>query len=401
MKVCPFPGRFSSANGKQQQLFQRATYSLNALAWAGLAGALVAGFTSATHAAPTTKAKIGQMIMVGFTGTSTRYKGVRAVMQELREGSIGGVMLMKHNIVSHRQLRQLTSALKQAAKSGGQMPPFIAVDQEGGAVQRLKFTRYPSARRIALKPAANAARIYGKLACELRASGINVNFGPVADLDLRGRANPIIGRMARSYGKSPERVIKYTRAFVAAHHRHGVMTAAKHFPGHGSSFKDSHKGFTAIPKWNRLGNELAPFTALANGSPEQRVDMMMIGHLYNKKWGAPASLSHTAVSGILRKQVGFNGIAITDDMEMGAIRKNYNRKSAIIRAVKAGNDVLLYANTITHARYLGRQIRDTIAGALCTGSRKTNCINPATIDISYQRISRLKNRQVATAPDCR
>lgn len=361
---------------------------------------LFAQGNTSSQAATTIEAKIGQMIMVGFTGTSTQYKGVRAVMQQLKEGSVGGVMLMKHNIVSRQQLRQLTAELKLAALSGGQMKPLIAVDQEGGRVQRLKFNRYPSAASIATRSVANAGQVYNKMACELRSAGINVNFGPVTDLDLRGRANPIIGRLDRSYGKNPNSVIKYARQFVSAHKRHGVMTVAKHFPGHGSSLKDSHKGFTAIPDWNRLGNELAPFTALANGNANQQVDMMMIGHLYNRTWGAPATLSYTAVSDILRNRVGFNGIAITDDMEMGAIRKNYKWATAVTKAVKAGNDILLYANTLTHNRYLGRKINDTILAALCTTNNKPGCINPQTITTSYNRIIALKSRRAAPS-NCR
>ena len=338
------------------------------------------------------KAKIGQMVMVGFRGTSTRNKGVKAVMQELREGSIGGVMLMKHNIVSIPQVRALTSALRQAARAGGQLPPFISVDQEGGRVQRLKINKYPSALAIGRTSLKNAARTYAKLACEVRSAGINVNFGPVADVDVRGRANPIIGRMGRSYSANPKTVSKYARQFVLAHKRFGLMTAAKHFPGHGSSISDSHKGFTAIPQWNRLSNELAPFKQLASGGPTKSVDMVMIGHLFNDKWGAPASLSHRAVAGMLRNQVGFKGVAITDDMEMGAIRKNYKWSQAVKLAVNAGNDVLLYSNTARTNSFLGRKIRDTIAQAICRGpnSPKT-CIPARVITNAYFRIKTLKS----------
>ena len=347
---------------------------------------------------PSLKAKIGQMIMVGFTGTSSRFKGAKAVIEQLREGSIGGVMLMRHNIGSKNQLRQLTRALHQATCSGRQLPALIAVDQEGGAVQRLKFTRYPSARRIATKTSAQIAQTYNNMARELASTGINVNFGPVVDLDLRGAANPIIGRLSRSYGRDPKTVIRLARQFISAHKGHGIVTAAKHFPGHGSSLKDSHKGFTAIPQWNRLGNELAPFATLAN---DQSVDMVMIGHLYNKIWGAPASLSHRAVSGILREQIGFSGIAITDDMEMGAIRKNYKWQTAVIGAVNAGNDILLYSNTVSHTRFLGRKIRNTIIKALCSTENRANCIKSQTINNAYQRIARLKHRLPATTNTCR
>ncbi len=365
-----------------------------------MAAATILAAVNTTAFAAVPKEKIGQMIMIGFRGTTPAHKGVQAVMQQLREGSIGGVMLLKFNITSARQLRQLTSALKQAAKQGGQLPPFIAVDQEGGAVQRLKFNRYPSARTIGRGSLATAGRVYRKLACELRASGINVNFGPVVDLDLRGKANPVVGVSGRSYSANPQTVIKFARQFIAAHKRAGVMTVAKHFPGHGSSLTDSHNGFTAIPKWNQLGNELAPYSALAAGGPNKSVDMVMIGHLYNKAWGAPATLSYKAVTGLLRRKVEFNSISITDDMEMGAIRQNYGWNDAIFRAVKAGNDVLLYNNTIGTSPYLGRKIRNAIAKSICT-SKKANCIKPQTITTAYNRIAAIKRRYAAKPARCR
>jgi len=338
------------------------------------------------------KNKIGQMIMVGFRGTSPKHKGVQAVMRELSEGSIGGVMLMKHNVVSIAQIARLTKALRRAAKSGGRPLPLISVDQEGGSVQRLRFTRFPSALRVARSSEANAASVYSKMACELRSTGINVNFGPVVDLDVNGRNNPIIGRLGRSYGKNPKTVIKYANQFIAAHKRVGLMTVAKHFPGHGSSLTDSHKGFTAIPKWSRT--ELLPYQMLSRGGPDKAVEMVMVGHLYNKLWGAPASLSNKAVSKLLRNDVKFKGLVITDDMEMGAIRKNYGWAEAISLAVNAGNDILLYSNTARYQPFLGRKIRDQIAASVCTGSNRSGCIAPRIIQAAFNRVIRSK-RNVA------
>ncbi len=329
------------------------------------------------------------MIMVGFHGTSAKHRGVLAVMQELHEGSIGGVMLMKHNVVSIRQVRALTHALRKAARAGGQPPPFISVDQEGGRVQRLKFVRYPSASNIARKSPQNAIRVYSRMACEIRSAGINVNFGPVVDVNVQGRANPIIGRMNRSYSPDANTVALYAGKFVQAHKRFGLMTSAKHFPGHGSSLSDSHKGFTAIPQWNQE-RELTPFKKLARNG----VEMVMVGHLYNRKWGAPASLSHKAISGMLRNQVGFKGIAITDDMDMGAIRKNYKWSTALKLAVNAGNDVLLYSNTARNTPFLGRKIRDTIARSLCSANNGSkSCVPPRAIINAFARITSLKRNR--------
>jgi len=338
------------------------------------------------------KRMAGQMVMVGFRGTAPEHAGVKAVISEISQGSIGGVMLMKHNIVSIAQVKRLTNALYKAAKAGNQPTPFISVDQEGGLVQRLRFTQYPSAAKIAKLSEHNAAVTYGKMACEIQSAGINVNFGPVVDLDINGRNNPVIGRLNRSYGRSPSAVIKYASQFVSAHKYYGIMTAAKHFPGHGSSLKDSHKGFTAIPQWSE--KELEPYRALAKGGPGRAVDLVMVGHLYNQKWKSPASLSNTAITRILREKVHFRGLAITDDMEMGAIRHNYKWSEAIIKAVNAGNDILLYSNTAKTQSYLGKKIRDTITNAICPQGRDSlpNCVPVSVIVASYDRIRTTKGR---------
>ena len=324
------------------------------------------------------KLMAGQMVMVGFRGTSAQGKGVRAVLDEIRRGELGGVMIMGHNVRSIAQLQTLSRALRKAACMGRQPVPFIAIDQEGGLVQRLKTTRYPSAKKMASLGPKAAAQYYGKMARELRAAGVNVNFGPVVDVDVQGRKNPIIGRMGRAYSADAAKVTQYAKIFVRAHHKQGILAVAKHFPGHGSSLSDSHKGFTAIPAWSAK-RELLPYRKLATG--KDAVDMVMVGHLYNKAWGAPASLSYKAVSGILRRQVGFSGVAITDDMEMGAIRKSYGWGQAIRLAVNAGEDILLYSNTARYDPFLARKIRDGILKA-----------NPRRIAQAYGRIMRLKAR---------
>jgi len=334
----------------------------------------------------------GQMVMVGFRGTAPEHKGVKAVMAQLRQGSIGGVMLMKHNIVSIKQVKRLSNALHKAARAGKQPVPLISVDQEGGLVQRLRFKSYPSAQKIARSSEGNAAAIYGKMACEIQSAGINVNFGPVVDLDVNGRDNPIIGRLGRSYGKAPETVVKYARKFILAHKYYGVMTTAKHFPGHGSSLKDSHKGFTAVPQWS--DKELEPYRELSKGGPGKAVDLIMVGHLYNTIWKKPASLSNTAITKMLRGNVNFKGLVITDDMEMGAIRRNYKWSDAIIKAVNAGNDILLYSNTAKTQSYLGQKIRDTIADAICPQGKESmpNCVPANVIVAAYNRITATKGR---------
>ena len=333
---------------------------------------------------------IGQMIMVGFRGTSARSAGVKAVGRQLRDGLIGGVMLLEHNITGRKQLRALTRFLKQAAT--GRPPPLIAVDQEGGWVQRLKrrngFASTRSARSVAANYSADKARnvVYAKMADQLADTGINLNFGPVVDLDITGARNPIIGRVRRSYGRDPDVVLSYAQGFIDAHRARQIVTAAKHFPGHGSSLTDSHKGFTDISRtWTE--NELIPYRRLAQ---KNGVAMVMVGHLYHPAFsdgpGQPATLSAKAIRDWLRRRLGFKGVVITDDMEMGAIRKNFRFRDAVVRAVTAGNDILLYANTAKSDPNLALRIHAVIQRAVASG-----VIPKQRIEEAYRRIMAMKD----------
>lgn len=329
---------------------------------------------------------IGQMIMVGFRGTRPDDKGVVAVREQLKRGQIGGVILFGINIKSRKQVTRLNRSL---SKTGAKLPALIAVDQEGGHVQRLSdkngFHYTNSHKKIAGKhDPKKAEAIYSKMAKTLAKAGFNVNFGPVVDIDLKGRRNPIIGRLNRSFSKDPKKVSVYARSFIAAHHRQHIMTSTKHFPGHGSSLADSHKGFTDITKtWDRE-KELAPYRDLA-------ADMVMVGHLYHPDFsdarGRPATLSEKAVKKLLRNTVGAEVVAITDDMEMGAIRKGFKRDEAIIKAVKAGNDILLYSNTAKYSPRLGPRIHAVIKRAVREGR-----ISEQQIYESYLRISKMKKK---------
>src|SRR5690606_13400496 len=178
------------------------------------------------------------------------------------------------------------------------------------------------------------------------ALGFSVNFGPVADLAVNPN-NQVITKFGRAYGKSAETVAAYDEAFIAAHHAAGLITSLKHFPGHGSSTADSHEGFVDISKtWSKA--ELEPYRIMfADGY----ADMVMVGHLYHSDYAGessklPASLSPEWIEGVLRGELGFKGVVISDDLEMGAIRKLYDLEETIVHAVNAGTDVLLFSNTV-------------------------------------------------------
>ena len=340
-----------------------------------------------TNPQPSLRDMIGQMLMLGFKGQSPKDKGSKNVHDLLKSKQIGGLIFMGRNMASKKQITELVLHLKKAAPNS--LPPFLAIDQEGGQVQRLKeqhgFTPIPTASSIARgNDQILALQTYQTLADELDKAGFNVNFGPVVDLNIVPD-NPIIGARERSYGRSVETVKTFSSAFILAHRQNKILTSLKHFPGHGSSWTDSHEQFVDLTKsWKP--QELAPYKQMIK---DNMVDMVMVGHLYHPKFSdgdkLPASLSLRAIEGVLRKEIGYQGLVITDDLGMGAIKKYFDFDDALIKAVKAGNDILLivddkYANKTEISR-----IQDLIEKAVKRGE-----IKRSSIVASYNRIMAAK-----------
>jgi beta-N-acetylhexosaminidase len=335
---------------------------------------------------------IGQMIMVGFTGADERDPGVMAVRDQLAKGVIGGVVLYPENIGSQTELRGLTAFLRNAKPAP---VPFIAVDQEGGLVQRLThrdgYTYFPSARSVGRNPSfaspESAIRLYKTMADELAEAGFNLNFGPVVDLNLNPD-NPVIGGRERSFGADPHAVTALARAFILAHREAGIVTVAKHFPGHGSSHTDSHKALADVSEtWREV--ELEPYRQLAH---DGLLDGVMIGHLYHPRFsdGArlPASLSGRAIHALRAEgYIGFQGVVFSDDMEMGAVRDDYSIEERVLKAVNAGTDLIVFSNVKSRDPELGVQIHAIIADAVRDGR-----ISRLRIEQAYGRIMLLKRR---------
>jgi beta-N-acetylhexosaminidase len=371
------------------------------LAWLGIG---LAGLSAACDSEPQQSAEadaelldamIGQMIMVGFDGRSERDPGVIAVRDQLAKGTIGGVVLYPGNIGSPEQLRTLTAYLRNAESSP---IPFIAVDQEGGVVQRLTPQNghgyFPSARSVGANPSfaspEAAERLYATMAQDLARAGFNLNFGPVVDLSLNP-SNYVIVQRNRSFGADPRAVATLAAAFIRAHREAGVATVAKHFPGHGSSSADSHKMFTDISEsWQEI--EIEPYRTLAK---DGLLDAVMLGHLYHPRFsdGAklPASLSGRAVSALRDKgSIGFKGVVVSDDMEMGAVRDDYALEERVVKAVNAGTDLLVFSNVTLRDPELGVKLHAIIADAVRNGR-----ISRSRIEKAYGKISLLK-RRIAT-----
>jgi beta-N-acetylhexosaminidase len=356
-----------------------------ALLLGGAAGA------SDSDTQPGLDAMIGQMIMVGFAGSNERDAGVASVRDQLNKGTIGGVVLYPENIGSPKELRTLTAFLRNAKSSS---VPFIAVDQEGGLVQRLTrrngHSYFPSAFSVGRNPSfassESAEKLYATMAADLAQAGFNLNFGPVVDLNLNPW-NPVIGQRDRSFGADPNTVTMLARAFITAHRAADIVTVAKHFPGHGSSRVDSHKALADVSEtWKEI--ELEPYRNLAK---EGMLDGVMVGHLYHPRFsdGAklPASLSRRAVQALRASYIGFEGMVVSDDMEMGAVSGDYSFEERVIKAVNAGTDLLVFSNVSGRDPVLGPKIHAAIADAVQQGR-----ISRARVEQAYGRIVSLKRR---------
>jgi beta-N-acetylhexosaminidase len=334
---------------------------------------------------------IGQMIMVGFSGSSERDAGVAAVRDQLNKGTIGGVVLYPENIGRPPELRGLTAFLRNAKSSP---VPFIAVDQEGGLVQRLTkqngHSYFPSAFSVGRNPSFaspdSVEKLYAAMAAELAEAGFNLNFGPVVDLNLNPW-NPVIGQRDRSFGADPNTVTMLARAFITAHRNADIVTVAKHFPGHGSSRADSHKTLPDVSDtWKEI--ELEPYRNLAK---EGMLDAVMIGHLYHPRFSdgekLPASLSRRAVEALRASYIGFDGVVVSDDLEMGAVSQNYSFEERVIKAVNAGTDLLVFSNVFGRDPELGPKIHAVIADAVRDGR-----ISRVRVEEAYGKIKMLKRR---------
>ncbi len=336
--------------------------------------------------------KIGQMLMVGFRGLDVDEDSW--VVEDIRKGRIGGVILYdydvarnssRRNIESPRQLKALTSELQTASKR----PLLIAVDQEGGQVARLKEKNgFPSTVSQAWLGRQNDPDLTGtyasKTAKTLARMGININLAPVVDVNLNPE-NPVIGRLERSFSSDPELVARHAKEVIASHREKGVLTALKHFPGHGSSSRDTHQGFTDVTHtWSP--KELDPYREIF---ATVGADMVMTAHVFNSRldpeW--PASLSSRILGDLLRGKMDYQGVIISDDMQMGAIRKEYSLETALERTILAGTDIIVFGNNLVYEPGIAQKAITIITDLVHKG-----CIPAWRINTSYERISQLKNK---------
>jgi beta-N-acetylhexosaminidase len=333
--------------------------------------------------------QIAQLLLVGFKGDGLLPHSTLAA--DLRDLNLGGVILFDrllagrlpdNNIRSAEQTTRLCTQLQDCAD--GEL--LIAVDQEGGMVSRFKADRgFPvtaSAGCLGRATAADTAASAAVTAGMLAGLGISLNLAPVVDLDLE-RDNPIIGRYERSFSADPAAVCLHAGAWIDAHRQRGILSCLKHFPGHGSSVADSHLGFVDISdSWRE--EELIPYRNLIGSG---KADLVMIGHLFNRRLDPllPATLSPAVIGGLLRRDLGFAGIVITDDMQMRAITDRYGLVQACVAALTAGVDVIIVGNNLEYDPLIARKLVTGIMEAVRQGRLSEDRIGEA-----WQRVRRLK-----------
>lgn len=339
------------------------------------------------------KEKIGQMLMIGFRGTQTFPDSY--IANAIAELNLGGVILFDYdapakrrprNITDYEQTKKLVADLKSYAKNE---PLMVAVDAEGGMINRLKssmgFAEIDSAQNLGKRDGLVAVSEYWTLAKQLRDLGININFAPVVDINVNPK-NPVIGGLERSYSQKPQVVADYAKAFVAAHRAFGILTSLKHFPGHGSSDSDSHLGLPDVTE-SYEDQELDPYKELIkNGA----ADSIMTAHVVNREIDAnyPATLSPNFIEDILRRDLEFGGVVFSDDMQMGAIVENYGFEDAVIRAINAGCDILIFSNNgAEYDETVPFRARDIILQAVIDGR-----VSEQRINESFARITKLKEK---------
>lgn len=337
--------------------------------------------------------KIGQMLMVGFRGTAA--DGDSYIAQVIKDINLGGVILFDYdapsksrprNITGPEQTKKLAADLKSFSPKE---PLLVALDAEGGRVHRLKpsmgFADIPSAEKLGKAGVGPAFGSYWELARQISELGFNANFGPVVDVNVDPE-NPVIGGLERSYSDDAQKIAPFARAFIAAHRSFGVITALKHFPGHGSSNSDSHLGLADVTATYKQ-EELTPYEQLIE---ENAVDAVMTAHIIDRNIDPdyPATLSPKFIQNILRQNLGFNGLVISDDMQMGAIVDNYGFEDAIIRSINAGCDILIFSNNGTdYDETIPYRARDIISKAV-----RDNRISKTRILQAYERIMKLKEK---------
>ena len=335
------------------------------------------------------------MLMVGFKGDSvTEDCDAARYVRDLKVGAIvlfdidatGDATIGSRNITSKERLTRMTAQLQAWAD----YPLLIATDQEGGRVARLKpqygFLPTVTAEYLGTVDNEDSTRYYAaRIAREMRESGVNINLAPVVDVLNHDCA--AVGHYNRCYSTDPQVIVRHADWFIDENHRQGVLCTLKHFPGHGNAIDDSHYGFVDVTNaWTPV--ELEPFKMLID---EGKADLIMTAHLFNRNIDEdyPATLSSKTINGLLREQMGFDGVVVTDDLYMQAIRNQYSIPTALELAINAGADLICAGNNISTGFEADRPFKLV---EMIVNSVKEGRISWERMEQSHERIKRLQEK---------
>lgn len=284
--------------------------------------------------------KVGQLMMIGIHGKSLN-DDAKFMLNEYR---VGGIILFDRNMESKDQVKTLITDINKAGKSAGLTPLFLGIDQEGGAVARMddKLIKVPPAEEVGKEPVEQAAALAKEVGTELKDLGFNINFAPVADLGLT---------YGRSYSTNPDEVVRYASAVGKSYDEAGLWYSYKHFPGIGKTDVDLHADTSIVPvsKETLLSEDTKVFVDLIKQSKPNTYTIMVSHAMYPQiDPDHPASLSKAIITDWLRRDMGYNGVVVTDDMDMGALAKHYTFGDMAVQSILAGSDILLVCHEYEH-----------------------------------------------------
>ncbi|WP_295288263.1 glycoside hydrolase family 3 N-terminal domain-containing protein [Veillonella sp.] len=284
--------------------------------------------------------KVGQLLMIGIHG-KTLNDDAKFMLNEYR---VGGIILFDRNMESKDQVKSLITDINKTGKSAGLTPLFIGIDQEGGAVARMEdqLIKVPPAEEVGKESVEQAASLAKQVGTELKDLGFNINFAPVADLGLT---------YGRSFSTNPDEVVRYASAVGKAYEEAELWYSYKHFPGIGKTDVDLHADTSVVPvpKETLLNEDTKVFVDLIKQSKPNTYAIMVSHAVYPQiDPDHPSSLSKAIITDWLRKDMGYNGVVVTDDMDMGALAKHYTFGDMAVQSILAGSDILLVCHEYEH-----------------------------------------------------
>lgn len=322
--------------------------------------------------------KVGQLLMIGIHG-KTLNDDAKFMLNEYR---VGGIILFDRNMESKDQVKSLITDINKTGKSAGLTPLFIGIDQEGGAVERMEdqLIKVPPAEELGKEPIEQAVSLAKQSGTELKDLGFNINFAPVADLGLT---------YGRSFSTNPDDVVRYASAVGKAYDEAGLWYSYKHFPGIGKTDVDLHADTSVVPvsKETLLNEDTKVFVDLIKQS-KPNTYAIMVSHAMYPQIDAehPSSLSKAIITDWLRKDMGYNGVVVTDDMDMGALAKHYTFGDMAVQSILAGSDILLVCHEYEHMQEAYNGLMKAV---------KDGRISKERLDESVKRILLMKMSKIS------